>query len=129
MLPARLLLNGSELKEGTWHPAAVELSVHVLADLEFHCSQWFVSVGRTLHCFQDWTVSMAYHGAVQLTDRHVANKEAVAACNRRSRNMQRRCSRMLVKYGLTTAVGGKSPAMDLYYAAVAGFFIMAVELE
>ena len=33
--------------------------------------------------------------------------------------MQRRCSRMLVKYGLTTAVGGKTPAADLYYAAVA----------
>ena len=26
---------------------------------------------------------------------------------------------MLVKYGLTTAVGSKSPAADLYYAAVA----------
>ena len=62
---------------------------------------------------------MGYHGAVQLTDRHVANKKAVAACNQRSNNMQRRCSRMLVKYGLTTAVGGKSPAADLYYAAVA----------
>ena len=119
MLPARLLLNGSELKEGTWHPAADELSVHVLADLKFHRSKWFVPVGRTLHCFQDWTVAMAYHGAVQLTERHVANKKAVAACNQRSSNMQRRCSRMLVKYGLTTAVGGKSPAMDLYYAAVA----------
>ena len=39
----------------------------------------------------------------------MANKEAVAACNQRLSNMQRRCARMLVK----------SPAMDLYYAAVA----------
>ena len=62
---------------------------------------------------------MGYHGAVQLTDRHFERKQAVAACNQRSSNMQRRCSRMLVKYGLTTAVGGKTPAADLYYAAIA----------
>ena len=76
-------------------------------------------VGRTQHCYQDWTVAMAYHGAVYLTDRHAENTDAIDACNRRSSNMQRRCSRMLVKYGLTTALGGKSPAMDLFYAAVA----------
>ena len=120
LLPARLLLNGSELKEGTWHPAADELSAHVLADLEFHRSQWFVPVGRTFHCFQDWTVAMGYHGAVQLTDRHLEHKQAVAACNQRSSNMQRRCSRMLVKYGLTTAVGGKTPAADLYSGRLTG---------
>ena len=62
---------------------------------------------------------MGYHGAVQLTDRHLEDKQAVAACNQRSSNMQRRCSRVLAKYGLTTAVGGKTPAADLYYAAVA----------
>ena len=119
MLPARVLLNGSELKEGTWHPAAVELSAHVLADLEFVRRQWFVPVGRTFHRHQDWTVAVAYHGAVQLTDRHFEDEEAVAACNQRSSNMQRRCSRMLAKHGLTEAVGGKTPAADLYYAAVA----------
>jgi len=119
LLPARVLLNGSELKEGTWHPAAVELSAHVLADLEFVRRQWFVPVGRTFHRHQDWTVAVAYHGAVQLTDRHFEDEEAVAACNQRSSNMQRRCSRMLAKHGLTEAVGGKTPAADLYYAAVA----------
>ena len=87
MLPARVLLNGSELKGGSWHPAAVELSIAVLADLAFHRSKWFVPVGRTLNCFQDWTVAMAHHGAVQLTERHLANEEAVAACNQRSSNM------------------------------------------
>ena len=97
----------------------MELAVAVEKDLSFHRSQWFVPVGRTSHCYQDWTVAMAYHGAVQLTDRHVERTEAVAACNARSSNMQRRCSRLLVKHGLTTAVGGKSPAADLFYAAVA----------
>jgi hypothetical protein len=62
---------------------------------------------------------MAHHGAVYLTDRHAERTEAIAACNARSSNMQRRCSRMLAKYGLTTAVGGKTPAADLFYAAVA----------
>ena len=119
LLPARVLLNGSELKGGSWHPAAVELSVAVRADLEFHRSQWYVPVGRTLHCYQDWAVAMAYHGAVYLTERHGERAEAIVACNKRSSNMQRRCSRVLVKYGLTTAVGSKSPAADLYYAAVA----------
>ena len=85
----------------------------MLADLAFHRSKWFVPVGWTLHCYQDWTVAMAYHGAVYLTERHKEFMEAIAACNQRSSNMQRRCSRMLVKYGLTTAVGTKSPAMDL----------------
>ena len=84
-----------------------------------HRPKWCVPVGRALCCYQDWTVAMAHHGAVYLTERHEANTEAIAACNQRSRNLQCRCSRMLVKYGLTMAVGGKSPAMDLYYAAVA----------
>ena len=97
----------------------MELSAAVEKELSFHRSQWFVPVGRTFHCYQDWTVAMAYHGAVQLTDRHAEWPDAIAACNARSSNMQRRCSRMLVKYALTTAVGGKSPAADLYYAAVA----------
>ena len=91
----------------------------MLADLAFHRSKWPVPVGRTLHCYQDWTVAIAYHGAVYLTERHEECSEAIAACNQRSSNLQRRCSRMLVKYGLTAAVGGKSPAADLYYAAVA----------
>ena len=89
------------------------------AGLAFHRSKWFVPVGRTLHCYQDWTVAMAHHGAVYLTERHEENEEAIAACNQRSSNLQRRCSRMLVKYGLTAAVGNKSPAADLCYAAVA----------
>ena len=50
---------------------------------------------------------MAYHGAVYLTERYEEQAEAIAACNKRPSNMQRRCSRMLVKYGLTTAVGSK----------------------
>ena len=54
------------------------------ADLAFHRSKWFVPVGRTLYCYQDWTVAMAYHGAVYLTERHEENEEAVAACNQRS---------------------------------------------
>ena len=62
---------------------------------------------------------MAYHGAVYLTDRDAERAEAVDECNKRSNNMQHRFSRMLVKYGLATAVGSKSPAADLYYAAVA----------
>ena len=33
--------------------------------------------------------------------------------------MRRRCSRLLAKYGPTTAVCSKTPAADLYYAAVA----------
>ena len=97
----------------------MELSVAVEADLAFHRSKWFVPVGRALHCHQDWTVARAYHGAVYLTERHTENEVAVAACNQRSINLQRRCSRMLVKYGLTAAVGSKSSAADLYYAAVA----------
>ena len=96
----------------------MELSIAVLADLAFHRSKWFVPVGRTLHCHQDWTVAMAHHGAVYLADRHVERTEAVAACNARSSNMQRRCSRLLVKYGLATAVGDKTPAADLFGAAV-----------
>ena len=48
----------------------MELSAAVQADLAFHRSKWFVPVGRTLHCYQDGTVAMAYHGAVYLTDRH-----------------------------------------------------------
>ena len=44
LLPARVLLNGSELEGGTWHPAAVEPSVSVEADLAFHRSKWFVPV-------------------------------------------------------------------------------------
>ena len=56
----------------------MELSIAALADLAFHRSKWFVPVGRTLHCFQDWTVAMAYHGAVQLIERHLANEEAVS---------------------------------------------------
>ena len=97
----------------------MELSVAVELDLAFHRSKWFVPVGRTLSCYQDWTVAMAYHGAVYLTERHTVNAAAVAECNQRSSNMQRDCSRMLVKHGLTAAVGNKSPAADLYYAAVA----------
>ena len=62
---------------------------------------------------------MAYHGAVYLTDRHAERKEVVATCNARSSNMQRRCSRLLAKYDLAAAVGGKAPAADLFYAAVA----------
>ena len=89
------------------------------ADLAFHWSRWFVPVSRTLSCFQDWTVAMAHHGVVYLTERHTVNATAVAECNQRPSNMQRRCSRMLVKYGLTAAVGSKSPTADLYYAAVA----------
>ena len=119
LLPARVLLNGSELKGGSWHSAAVELSAAVEADLAFHRSKWFVPVGRTLRCYQDWTVAMAYHGAVYRTERHTKNAAAVAECNQRSSNLQRHCSRMLVKYGLTATVGSKSPAADLYYAAVA----------
>ena len=69
--------------------------------------------------FQDWTVAMAHHGAVYLTERHGERTKAAAECNQRSSNMQRRCSRLLVKHGLTTAVGSKTPAADLYYAAVA----------
>ena len=60
---------------------------------------------------------MAYHGAVYLTERHEENEETIAACNQRSSNLQRRCSRMLVKYGLTAAVGSKPPTTDLYYAS------------
>ena len=97
----------------------MELSAAVEADLAFHWSKWFVPVGRTLRCYQDKAVAMAYHGAVYLTERHTENAAAVAECNQRPRNLQRRCSRMLVKYGLTAAVGSKSPAADLYYAAVA----------
>ena len=97
----------------------MDLSVAVEADLAFHRPKWFVPVGRTLSRYQDWTVAMAYHGAVYLTERHTVKVKAVAECNRRSSNLQRRCSRMLVKYGLTTAVGSKTPAADLYYAAVA----------
>ena len=119
LLPARVLLNGPELKGGSWHAAAVELSVAVEADLAFRRSKWPVPVGRTLGCYKDWAVAMAYHGAVYLTERHAARTKAVAACNQRSRNLQRRCSRLLAKYGLTTAVGSKTPAADLYYAAVA----------
>ena len=70
----------------------MELSVAVQADLAFHRSQWFVPVGRTLHCYTDWAVAMAYHGAVYLTERHEERAEAIAACNKRSSNMQRRCS-------------------------------------
>ena len=67
----------------------MELSVAVQADLEFHRSQWFVPVGRTLCCYQ---LTMAYHGgAVYLTDRHAERAEAVDACNKRSNNTQRRC--------------------------------------
>ena len=62
---------------------------------------------------------MAYHGAVDLTERHVPRTKAVAACNQRPRNLQRRCSRLLAKYGPTMAVGSKTPAADLYYASVA----------
>ena len=62
---------------------------------------------------------MGYHGAVYLTERHAERADLIERANRRSSNMQRRCSRMLVKYGLTTSLGGKSPAMDLFYAAVA----------
>ena len=61
LLRARVLLNGSELKGGSWHPAAVELSAAVEADLAFHRAKWFVPVGRTLYCYQDWTVAMVYH--------------------------------------------------------------------
>ena len=91
----------------------------MLADLELVRRQWFVPVGRTFHRYQDWTVAIAYHGAVQLTDRHFEHDDAVTVCNQRSSNMQRRCSRMLAKHGLAGAVGGKTPAADLYYAAVA----------
>ena len=75
----------------------MELSVAVQANLAFHRSQWLVPVGRTLRCYQDWAIAMAYHGAVYLTDRHAERAKAVAACNARSSNMQRRCSRMLAK--------------------------------
>ena len=64
-------------------------------------------------------MAMAYHDAVYLTDRHAERTEAVAACNARSSNMQRGCSRLLAKYDLATAVGGKAPAAGLFYAAVA----------
>ena len=97
----------------------MELSAAVEADLAFHRSNWFVPVGRTLSCYQDWTVAMAYHGAVYLTERHAARTKAVAACNQRSSKLQRRCSRLLAKYGLTAAVGSKTPAADLYCAALA----------
>ena len=97
----------------------MELSAAVEADLAFHRSKWFVPVGRILYCYQDWTVAMAYHGAVYLAERHTENAAAVAECNQRKSNLQRRCSRMLVKYGLAVAVGSKSPAADLYCAAVA----------
>ena len=62
---------------------------------------------------------MGYHGAVYLTERHAERADLIERANRRSSNMQRRCSRLLAKYGLTTAIGSKSPAADLYYAAVA----------
>ena len=48
------------------------------ADLAFHRSKWFVPVGRTLSCCQDWTVAMAYHGAVYLTEKHTESTKAVA---------------------------------------------------
>ena len=97
----------------------MELSVAVEADLAFHQAKWFVPVGRILSHYQEWTVAIAYHGAVYLSERHTVKVNAAAECNQRSSNLQRRCSRMLAKYGLTTAVGSKTPAADLYYAAVA----------
>ena len=97
----------------------MELSAAVEADLAFHRSNWYMPAGRTPGCYQDWTVAMAYHGAVYLTDRHTAHTSAIAAANRRASAMQRRCSRLLAKYGLTTQIGTKTPAADLYYAAVA----------
>ena len=97
----------------------MELSVAVKADLAFHRHKWFVPVGRTLSRYQDWTVAMAYHGAVHLAERHTVNVKTVTECNQRSSNLQRRCSRVLVKYRLTTAVESKTPVADLYYAAVA----------
>ena len=56
---------------------------------------------------------MAYHGAVYLTERHAARTKEVVACNQRSTNVQHRCSRLLAKYGLTTAVASKTPAAFL----------------
>ena len=97
----------------------MELSAAVEADLVLHKSKWFVPVRRTLGNHQDWAVAMGYHGAVYLTERHVTCTEAIAACNQRSSNMQCRCSWLLAKHGLTTAVGSITPAADLYYAEVA----------
>ena len=62
---------------------------------------------------------MAYHGAVYLTERHVERTDAITAANWRSSNMQRRCPRLVAKYGLTTAIGSKTPGADLHCAAVA----------
>ena len=53
---------------------AVELSVAVEADLAFHRSKWFVPVGRTFYCYQDWAVAMAHHGAVYLPIEDLRNR-------------------------------------------------------
>ena len=83
----------------------MELSVAVEAVFEFHGTNWFAPVGRTLGRFKDWTVAMAYHGSVYLTDRHAKRTKAIAAANQHSSNTQRRCLRLLAKYRLTATVG------------------------
>ena len=73
------------------------------------CARWVLQRGEV--GFLSWVRRAACARVplfLCLTERHEGNTEAIAACNQRPSNLQRRCSRMLVKYGLTSDVGGEA---------------------
>ena len=121
-MPARTCSTWSGHKSGPWHPAAHELAVLVVVELEY-CRQHFFIRARTISLSQnihhDCTVAMAWGGAESRKGWYVDDEDKVARINKRVQAFRRRVQRFAKRSGFGKDFGGPWYAEDLYYAAVA----------
>ena len=121
-MPARARSTWSGHKNGPWHPAAHELVVLVVVELEYYRKQFFIRVRPTSlsqNIYHDWTVSMVWGGAKPLKGWYVDDDDKLVRINKRAQAFRRRVQRFARSHGFGREFGGSSYAEDLYYAAVA----------
>ena len=84
MMPARTRSTWSGHDSGPWHPAAHELAVVVVVELEYCRKQFFIRVRTTSlpqNIYYDWDVAMAWGGAESLKGWYVSDEDKVARIN------------------------------------------------
>ena len=84
-MPARTRSTWSGHKGGPWHPAAHELAVLVVVELEYCRQQFFIRVRHSplsQNIFHDWTVAVAWGGAESLKGWYVSDEDKVARINK-----------------------------------------------
>ena len=121
-MPARTRSTWSGHKSGPWHPAAHELAVLVVVELEYCRQQFFIRARPTSwsqNIYHDWTVAMVWEGAEPLKGWSVDDEDKVARINRRSKTFRERVRRFAMSYGFGREFGGSCYAEDLYYATLA----------